>query len=227
MVEKESFTRREFILTADGSSSIYLPDLDETYHNRRGAVLESEYIYIERGLRAFEKSGLIKIVEVGFGTGLNALLTLMHFDGRADRIEYTTLEPYPLLEREWRNLNYHEWPGLDLELFTKLHSCPWNESVELAPGFSITKIDKRLEDWEPTISNIQLVYFDAFAPNKQGDIWSGQNFRKLHALLIPTGQLVTYCAQGEFKRTLLENGFKTTHPPGPLGKKEMTIAVKA
>lgn len=229
MKEPSSFEKRELIVSQDGSSSLYLPGLDETYHNRRGALTESEFIFIEKGLKnkALESSGSapIRVLEVGMGTGLNVLLTQRFADSTSKLVEMVTLEPYPLTPSEWEALNYGELLNMREE-FNALHEASWEKAIELSPFFTITKLKTRLETLDGYQNAFDVIYMDAFAPSRQSEIWSKDNLTILFNSLRDGGILVTYCAQGQFKRDLKEVGFMTEHPSGPLGKKEMAIARK-
>jgi len=229
-VKKTSaFENRELILSEDGSSSFYLPDLDETYHNRRGALTESAFIFIDKGLRAIiperKDSMPIKVLEVGMGTALNVLLTQRFAESEQIQVEMVTLEPYPLVEREWTQLNYGSILGMEKEL-ENLHKAPWDSSTKLSPCFEITKLRTKLEEFRTDGRTFDVIYMDAYAPSRQDEIWSTDNLSILFKSLNRGGSLVTYCAQGQFKRNLKLVGFQAEHPPGPLGKKEMTVARK-
>lgn len=226
MMEPKTFLNRELIETEDGSSSLYIPALDETYHNRKGAIIEAEFIFIEKGLNSFGDRSELTILEVGFGTGLNTLLTLLH-KPVGQKLNYIALEPYPLNHAEWSSLNYPQLLGLEPRVFSHIHTAIWGDYVAIETGFVLKKIDERLENWEPGSAQVDLVYFDAFAPNKQADVWSLANLEKIYRILKSGGLLVTYSAQGAFKRSLRQCGFECSHPPGPMGKKEMSIARKA
>jgi len=227
--EPSSFEHRELIVSQDGSSSLYLPGLDETYHNRRGALTESEFIFIEKGLKnkALESSGSapIRVLEVGMGTGLNVLLTQRFADSTSNHVEMVTLEPYPLTRSEWEALNYGDLVNMKAEI-RALHEAGWEQATALSPHFTITKLKTKLENMIGYEGSFDVIYMDAFAPSRQAEIWSRENLTRLYNSLGNDGHLVTYCAQGQFKRDLKEVGFLTEHPPGPLGKKEMTIARK-
>jgi len=225
-----AFYDRQVIISNDGSSSLYLPQLDETYHSRRGALSESEYIYIERGMipKASEynsANGPLKILEVGMGTGLNLLLTMRAALKSKTPTHIMSLEPFPLKTSEWKELNY----GSILEMsneYKAIHQSNWEEDAILNEFFTLHKQAVTLENAELGLLSYDVVYMDAYAPSRQAEIWSLANLEKLFASLNKGGVLVTYCAQGEFKRNLKRAGFQTSHPSGPLGKKEMSIAIK-
>ena len=224
----QHFNNIETIETDDGSTTLYLPALNETYHSRRGAQTESEYIYIDRGIGAIDKKTL-NVLEIGFGTGLNALLTLHYVESKGLTVSYDTYEAYPLpyevvealkfpvLEREH---TYSEiLKSMHLKVKTPLVISKKDYS------FEFQLIHQRLEDANLPSRHYDVVYFDAFAPSKQADIWDIKNLQKIFDAIRPGGRMVTYCSQGDFKRNLRSIGFRTEHPEGPLGKKEMTIAI--
>lgn len=215
----------ELIVTKDGSHSLYNSELQETYHSVGGAIEESKYIYINEGLKIVSsKLNSIKILEVGLGTGLNAILTLKEAEDSKLNIYYATLEPYPLTNEITGNLNYPDLlPEYLKENFLKLHSSSWEKNIQLTPHFHFTKKQTRLEEFE-TDEKFDLVYFDAFAPSKQADIWNINNLKKVRSMMNQGGTLVTYCSRGQFKRDLKEVGFTVESLPGPLGKREMTRA---
>lgn len=216
------------ITSEDGSSNLYLPELDETYHNRRGALTESEFIFIERGFKAVPTSSEndeFRILEIGMGTGLNVLLTQRAAEQTGRKCKMVTLEPFPLNAEEWEALNYGKLLEMESE-FNEIHESPWTKGVLLSDLFTLTKFNSTLEDFDEPVDSFDLIYMDAFAPSRQSEIWSVSNLKKLYDLLTDGGILVTYCAQGQFKRDLHAIGFETEHPAGPLGKKEMTIAKK-
>jgi len=219
----------DIILTGDGSHTLYVPELDETYHSRHGAIRESQHVFIENGLKYLLESWeskKVKILEVGFGTGLNVLVT-EEFCQLSPHIvfEYTSLEPFPIPHEINKKLNYTEEFALNNKSWVALHSAQWGETVQLLPNFELTKLKSKIQDFE-TGDHFNLVFFDAFAPSKQPEMWDIRIFEKIFNMLRPGGILVTYCAQGQFKRTLNEAGFKVEALPGPPGKKEMVRACK-
>ena len=214
----------EVIVTKDGSHSIYNSDLNETYHSVGGALQESQYIYIDHGLKSLiSKKKNISVFEVGFGTGLNAILTLKEAVANDVEINYTTLEPFPLSEKIVKELNY---PFLFddeylKEKFYVLHLETWDSTIKIHPLFNFSKILKKLEDYEP-LGKYDIIYYDAFAPSKQEEIWNIANLKKAKEILKEDGILITYCSSGKFKRDLREAGFSIESLPGPLGKREIT-----
>ncbi len=215
--------------SGDGSHTIFHSGLNETYHSMHGAVQESEHVFIKAGLEQFlPHKSTIKIAEVGFGTGLNAWLSYKRVVGSSTKIIYHSLEPYPLEKEIYSQLNYSKNAN-DVSLtnfFLQLHQAPWDEEIELNDNFILKKIKLRLEDYIVSEQNFDLLYYDAFAPSKQADIWLPENILKAYSLLGEKGILVTYCARGQFKRDLKEVGFTVETLLGPPGKKEMTRGLK-
>jgi tRNA U34 5-methylaminomethyl-2-thiouridine-forming methyltransferase MnmC len=211
-----------FMITEDGSQTIYLPEMDEHYHSVHGAIQESLHIYIEQGLLQTTKTEL-SVLEIGFGTGLNAYLTYCYAQKKSMSIHYSSLEKYPLNEVEFSQLNYPDnaFPEYSL-IFKHIHKIEWNEKTEISKGFEFEKIHADLLtyqfDAEP---QFDLVYYDAFAPGKQPEMWTEQILHKVAATVKPDGILVTYCAKGSVRRALSEAGFTMERIPGPTGKKEI------
>lgn len=217
----------EIVSSADGSHTLFLPDMNETYHSLHGAITESRHVFIDKGLDAVVKDDQpTRVLEVGFGTGLNALLTMAYAEKFLKKVIYHTLEPNPLPKEIWEKLNYTEKLSAPVSgFYERLHSLEWNSEVELSPYFTIKKINARLEEWE-TQEEYDLVYFDAFAPGKQAEVWKLSNIEKCYRRVKAPGLLVSYCAQGQFRRDLQSAGFEVERLPGPPGKKEMLRAFK-
>jgi tRNA U34 5-methylaminomethyl-2-thiouridine-forming methyltransferase MnmC len=215
----------QIITTNDGSHSLLNTELHETYHSTHGALQESKHVFISMGLEFLVNRGDQKkatILEIGFGTGLNALLTLAWAEQNNCIVEYTTLETFPLPQSIWSKLNYDHVVGHKRE-FQLLHECEWNRLNEISVHFSINKLNQRVQ--QAALSNdFDLIYFDAFAPNKQPEMWALLVFEKMHACLRPGGVLVTYCAKGQVKRDLRASGFYVETLAGPPGKREMIRA---
>lgn len=217
-------TNIEVKLSADGSSTLYRPDLNEHYHSMHGAQQESLHVFIDAGLKRVSKNE-IHILEVGFGTGLNALLTMVH---RGDRvIHYHTLEKYPVSQELIAAINYpsivsHPAAG---EWFGMMHKADWNREAHIANGFYLTKMETDLLSFSAE-SAYDLVYFDAFAPEKQPEMWSELVFQMLYTSMRKGAVLTTYCAKGAVRRAMQSAGFDVERLPGPPGKREMLRAVK-
>ena len=213
-------------LTKDGSSTLYSSRFDEHYHSLHGAIQESEHVFIEMGLKpAVKDKKQLSILEIGFGTGLNALLTLL----RAPEIliNYLGIEAYPLGEEEIAQLNYGEQieaTDADIQI-GKLHRADWEISVEINPNFFLHKSKVLLEEFKSDRS-FHLVYFDAFAPNTQPELWTSNIFLKIFTYCEPGAILVTYSSKGDVRRALIQAGFEVEKVPGPPGKREMLRAIK-
>jgi tRNA U34 5-methylaminomethyl-2-thiouridine-forming methyltransferase MnmC len=219
----------KIVVSEDGSNTLYLPELNETYHSLHGAVQESEHVFLKHGLIHFaQKSKKMTVLEVGFGTGLNALLTYRLAMNEGMQINYHTLEAFPLPEEIVKQLNYpsiFSAEKLD-EFFQYLHSCTWEKDHGLGADFIFHKYLTKLEDFNPPELKADIVFYDAFAPGKQPEMWELDKFEKIYALMNPGGILVSYCASGQFKRNLKAAGFEVESLPGPPGKKEMIRGVK-
>ncbi len=221
--------------TADGSPTLYVPALNEHYHSHHGAAQESRHVFIAAGLMPLLDAGLgqpgqppLRLLEVGLGTALNALLTLEAAQASGAAITYDGYETLPLppvtvaaLASQWDSM-----PALS-QAFYQLHAAPWGEAVALAPGFSLTKIQAPVQTAALPAEQYNLFYFDAFAPEKQPELWTEEVFARLYAAAAPGAVLVSYCAQGQFRRNLRAAGWLTEKLPGPPGKREMTRARKA
>jgi tRNA U34 5-methylaminomethyl-2-thiouridine-forming methyltransferase MnmC len=220
----------KIVESEDGSHTLFHTGLNETYHSMHGAVQESEHVFIQAGLEQKIIAGLptVYIFEVGFGTGLNAWLTYKRIAGTNLKAVYHSIEPYPLEKEIYSRLNYTQATQDETlrDFFSALHHAPWNEEVSLNRNFTLKKIKSRLEECQLPEGTFDIVYYDAFAPSKQAEMWLPENIQKVYALLNKGGLLVTYCARGQFKRDLKEVGFLVETLPGPPGKKEMTRGVK-
>jgi tRNA U34 5-methylaminomethyl-2-thiouridine-forming methyltransferase MnmC len=221
----------EIIITSDGSHSLRNRDLNETYHSIHGAVQESVHVFIENGLMFLENQNHpseIRILEVGFGTGLNALLTLKHALGSKLLFHYTSLEADPITQETMEQLNYPEI--LDFagaaSLFQKLHTASWAQEEVVWNNFVLKKQLGRLQDVALGDDQFDLVYFDAFAPVKQPELWEVGMLKKVERSMKPGAVFVTYCAKGQLKRDLRSFGLRVQTSPGPPGKKEMVRALK-
>lgn len=221
---------RKIIRTADGSTTIYLKDWDEHYHSRHGAIQEAYHVFIRMGLEpAIEKfNGKIRIMEIGFGTGLNAYITLLEALMLGLNISYTGIEAYPVAEVEWRALNYTRELNSSTELeglFEKLHETPWETPETITPNFILQKRKQFFHDIDDS-SAFDLIYFDAFGARVQPELWEQDIFQKMADALSPGGILVTYAAKGSVRRAMQAVGLEVEKLPGPPGKREMLRAVK-
>lgn len=219
--------RTEIRETKDGSTTLYVPELNEHYHSINGALQESLHVFIQAGLEhVLEGQSQVRLLEVGFGTGLNALLSLQHILHQQKTVQYTTLEKYPLSWDLVAAMHFEKFiqdPALMLYL-PQLHKAPWEEAVALLPNFELKKHQAALESHPLPAQYYHLIYFDAFAPEKQPELWTDEIFQCLYESLQPGGVLVSYCAKGSFKRSLKAAGFTLEALPGPAGKREMTRA---
>lgn len=216
----------EIIVTKDGSHSLLNTELNETYHSVHGALQESIHVFIKNGFDfALEKvkDESLSILEIGFGTGLNAILTLQRAQPISTKIQYTSLEAFPLSEEIWSKLNYTNTIGL-ADYFDKMHRAPWDVETAILPNFHLLKRNVTLQQAELNAS-FDLVYFDAFAPNKQPEMWTLDILEKVVKAMKPSGVFVTYCAKGQLKRDLKSLGLEVETLPGPPGKKEMVRGV--
>ncbi|MES2591997.1 MAG: tRNA (5-methylaminomethyl-2-thiouridine)(34)-methyltransferase MnmD [Bacteroidota bacterium] len=227
---------RTLIKTADGSHSLFVEELDEHYHSIHGAIQESKHVFIETGLKPFisipaasdkERKHPLNILEIGLGTGLNAMLTFIEMEHSSVEVEYTAIEAYPVSTDLINQLNYLELlNGIKYAaVFNLIHSSEWNSPVPLSDQFTFLKLHNTLQN-VVLKSTYHLVYFDAFGPRVQPEMWIEEVFAKLFAVIVPGGCLVTYCAKGEVKRTLKRVGFTVESLPGPPGKREMVRAIK-
>ncbi len=224
------------VVTKDGSHTLFVPELNENYHSTFGALTESRHVFIEAGFReAARKPDQLRILEVGFGTGLNAFLTLIEAEKIQKEVSYTAIEAFPIDFTIINQLNFTETTGLKeySDAFSILHHASWIPHPQspithqhITDYFTIQKILCKLEDYRPSSGNFDLIYFDAFSPEKQPEIWSEQILGSLFNSLVLGGILVTYCVKGEVVRRLSKIGFKTEKLPGPPGKRQMLRARK-
>lgn len=222
---------RTIIETADGSHSLYVQELGERYHSIHGAIQESKHVFIQSGFKQcippLVATVSVNILEIGLGTGLNALLTLIESEQSGIKIDYTTIEAYPLEKKLTEQLNYIEL--LEAESFRNyfdtMHSSEWNRAIQLTERFLLNKLHTTLEEAEFK-PKFDLVYFDAFGPRVQPEMWAEHLFKKIFDAMKVGACLVTYCAQGEVKRTMKRAGFTVEGIQGPPGKREMVRAWK-
>lgn len=217
----------EIFSTNDESHTLVSEVWGELYHSRHGAMRESQHVFIKNGfhLQAPKKKSL-RIFEMGFGSGLNAWLTCMESAQCGVHVHYDTVESHPVPEKIWRQLNYVQWASSDqAKSFAKIHESNWNKTIQITPTFTLTKYLQRLEDFSST-ELYDVIYFDAFAPNTQQELWETPIFKSMFDLLQEGGLLTTYCAKGSVKRSLKAVGFEVEAMPGPPGKREMTVAFK-
>ena len=205
---------------------------DDSYHAHNGAITESEYVYIQAGfVQLSAEFTHVNILELGFGTGMNAILTLKSALAKTGCIErpihFTSVEAYPISMALVEQLNYKAGFSPEIAaLFDKLHLAPWDCDVEIIPGFVLHKVHGKLQTFTTADNSINLVYYDGFAPSKQPELWRQDNFDRLSPMMQQGGMLVSYCANGQFKRNLKAAGFRVKAYPGALGRREMTRAWK-
>lgn len=215
---------RKIITTLDGSTTVYLEDVNESYHSQNGAIQEAQHVFIKNGLDLVTKSELA-ILEIGFGTGLNAFISLLEAEKRNQKIRYVGVEAYPVANEEVIQLNYAAQLNASSSLFLKLHANSWNEFHDLTEFFSLNKRQQFFNDI--TDENVfDLIYFDAFGFPTQPDLWSEIIFKKMFLALKPKGILVTYACRTIIKNNMIAAGFTIEKLPGAPGKREMLRATK-
>lgn len=226
--------KREIIVTADGSKTIYLPDWNEHYHSKHGAVQEAQHVFIKHGFQHWiewrseldseSKNKPISILEIGFGTGLNAFLTVLEANKSRVGIYYTGVEAFPVPNKEWELLNYTTSEE-EMEIFRQLHKASWEKQAKLFENFWLCKQKKEFSKIDD-IELYDLIYFDAFGVRVQPELWTEAIFKKMYQALKPNGVLVTYAAAGSVRRAMQASGFQVEKLPGPPGKREMLRAFK-
>jgi tRNA U34 5-methylaminomethyl-2-thiouridine-forming methyltransferase MnmC len=218
--------KREIIQTHDGSTTIHIEEWDECYHSKFGAIQEAQHVFIKNGLILFEKKN-VSILEIGFGTGLNAFITFLESQKLSQTIDYVGVEAYPISPEEVLLMNYV--PALKAEnestIFEKMHQSSWEEQIILRNDFVFTKRNQFFQDIDD-LEKFDLIYFDAFGYRVQPELWSTAIFQKMYAALKPNGILVTYAARGVIKRSMIAVGFTVEKLAGPPGKREMFRARK-
>lgn len=212
-------------ITKDGSSTFYVPELNEHYHSVNGAIQESMHVFIKAGLEIFEKHH-IKIFEMGFGTGLNALLTYNYCKSKNKSIDYTTIEKYPLQPDQYKKLNYFSTGNnVPNPVLLQMHEALWGEPQIITDFFNLKKVKTSLHSFIHP-HTYDLVYFDAFAPSVQPDLWTPGVFANIYKSMNKNGILVTYSAKGQVRRNMTDAGFTVERIPGPPGKRQMMRATK-
>lgn len=218
---------RKILTTADGSDTIAIPEMKVSYHSKHGAIQESTHVFLDAGLQyctqTLGKTSL-NILEMGFGTGLNCLLTAIQARDKQYQIQYHTLEAFPLLPNEIASLN-HGTVLNEQDLFLAIHKASWEIPQMIQPGFQLIKYQQSLARFELSVG-IDCIYYDAFAPSAQPKLWTTQIFEKLYSFLAPGGLLVTYCSKSVVRHAMKAAGFRVTKIPGPYGKREMVRAFK-
>ena len=218
--------KREIIQTLDGSTTIHIEDWDECYHSKHGAIQEAEHVFIKNGLSLF-KDKSISILEIGFGTGLNAFITYLQGSKFNQVINYVGVEAYPITSEELKAMNYVEELKAEnkRDLFDLMHQSEWGNKIRIDENFYLSKRQQFFHDIEDK-GSFDLIYFDAFGYRVQPELWSTLIFKKMYEALAPNGILVTYAARGVVKRSMIEVGFTVEKLAGPPGKREMFRATK-
>lgn len=218
---------RKLIITGDGSSSIYIPEWEEHYHSKHGAIQEAYHVFIKSGLDIFNNESKVSILEIGFGTGLNCFITYLEAQKRNLQVEYDGVEAYPLSLKEVEQLNYTKQlkVGNDGDVFNQFHKKPWGINQLIDNSFTLLKRKQFIEDIDDQ-NKFDLIYFDAFGARVQPELWTEMIFEKMFISLRNNGVLVTYSAKGSVRRALQSVGFLVEKLPGPPGKREMLRGVK-
>ncbi len=218
--------QRKVIETGDGSKTIHLEDWNENYHSTHGALQEAMHVFIEKVRERVGKRSEISILEMGFGTGLNAYLTLRLAIELDIKVNYVGLEAFPVSSAELEALNYTSiWEEGKL-YYDLLHETKWHEKSDVHPNLSLTKIETKFEDWSPFLNNFDFIYFDAFGPRVQPELWTIPIFEKMYLSAKNGTFFLTYCAKGQVRRDLESVGFAMQRLPGPPGKREMLLGEK-
>ena len=217
---------REIITTADGSTSIHIPAWNEQYHSKHGAIQEAYHVFIKSGLSFVNKTEL-SILEIGLGTGLNCFITFLEGKQRNLKINYTGVEAFPINEKEKKLLNFvKQLKAVEYQrVFDQIHESNWDIKTALSARFIFEKQQRKFQEIT-TKSTHDLIYFDAFGPRVQPELWTEAIFKKMYDALKKGGILVTYSAKGSVRRAMLSVGFSVEKIPGPPGKREMLRAVK-
>ena len=217
--------KRELRETADGSMTIYLPEMDEHYHSYHGAIKEAKHVFIENGIQRFPQKDTISVFELGLGTGLNAMLTAIWAERNQQKVAYFGLEAFPVEPEMNFEMKYDslitDYQSKDL--FSKIIVAPWEAKTEISNFFQLCKCQSKIQSLL-TEQKFDIIYFDAFGPRAQEEMWDFEILEKTTSMLNPAGLFVTYCAKGQLKRDLKTLGLKVETLPGPPGKREMTIA---
>lgn len=218
---------RKIIITSDGSSSIFVEELQETYHSVFGAIQEANHVYLKEGFSQMSKSEFT-ILEMGFGTGLNAFLTALETQKQHKAVRYHAVEGFPITQDEVAVLNYPQQVD-DMQAvacFKQLHQNDWEVELQINDGFRLKKIKALFEDVQLESGFYDLIYFDAFGYPYQPELWSEQIFKKMYDALTPQGILVTYACRGPIKVAMRNVGFRVERLAGPPGKRQMLRAHK-
>ncbi|MCV6630674.1 MAG: tRNA (5-methylaminomethyl-2-thiouridine)(34)-methyltransferase MnmD [Flavobacteriaceae bacterium] len=219
--------KRKLIKTGDGSVTIQLEDWKEQYHSKHGAIEEAKHVFIRMGLETQLHKKEIQLLEIGFGTGLNAFISYLELLNYDTKVHYTGIEAYPVVETEWRALNYVHCLDATVHqsIFEAMHEAPWEENLALSSHFKLIKSQLKFEEISAK-NTYDLVYFDAFGARVQPELWTEVIFDRMFQAMKSEGVLVTYAAKGSVRRAMQEVGFTVERLPGPPGKREMLRATK-
>lgn len=217
---------RKIIKTEDGSTTIYIEGLNETYHSKFGAIQEARHVFIANGLSLFEEQS-VAVLEIGFGTGLNAFISYLEAERKQQTIDYVGIEAFPVIKEELSDLNYVSELNAEAyrNVFETMHNCPWEAKTVLSSHFALTKKQQYFNEIDYK-NRFNLIYFDAFGFQVQPELWTAEIFKIMYDALQEKGTLVTYACRSSIIKALREVGFKTEKLPGPPGKREMLRATK-
>uniref|UniRef100_UPI00404910FD tRNA (5-methylaminomethyl-2-thiouridine)(34)-methyltransferase MnmD n=1 Tax=Flavobacterium sp. TaxID=239 RepID=UPI00404910FD len=218
--------KREIVETKDGSHTIFIPEWNESYHSKNGAIQEAKHVFIQAGLSLF-KGKSVSILEIGFGTGLNAFITYLEAKEVNQQINYVGVEAYPVVLEEVEKLNYVEELNATTEkaIFNKMHTSNWENEIELSSFFKLTKRKQFFQEIND-VNAFDLVYFDAFGFDLQPELWTEEIFKTLFTAMKQDAILVTYACRSSIRKAMLAVGFKVEKLPGAPGKREMLRAIK-
>ncbi|MCF8225358.1 MAG: tRNA (5-methylaminomethyl-2-thiouridine)(34)-methyltransferase MnmD [Bacteroidales bacterium] len=217
--------KRQIKKTGDGSHTLYVPELNEHYHSIHGAVMESKHIFIEAGFNS-SSPDTVKVLEFGMGTGLNVLLTFLECAKSGRKVYYHAIEKYPVSEKEAEKLNLEGFTGSGSEgILDQIHRSPWNHTANISESFTLYKELNDFRKADPG-QGYHVIYFDAFAPEVQPELWTADIFRRIWKMAETGAVLTTYSSKGQVKRNLVEAGFSVEKIPGPPGKREFIRATK-
>jgi tRNA U34 5-methylaminomethyl-2-thiouridine-forming methyltransferase MnmC len=218
--------KREIQITADGSTSIFIPELNEGYHSKHGAIQEAYHVFIKNGLEQC-KNKEISILEIGFGTGLNAFITYLETEKNNQKINYIGIEAYPVLNEHILQMNYVEQLNElhNQTIFTQMHTANWEQPIALSSNFKLTKRNQFFQDITDQ-NTYNLIYFDAFGFTAQPELWTEAIFKIMYNALQKDGILVTYACRTSIKKAMITAGFTIEKLPGAPGKREMLRATK-
>lgn len=228
---------RKIISTEDGSATIFIPEWNESYHSKHGAIQEAYHVFIQNGLDFFPKDQSVSILEIGFGTGLNAFISLLESNARNLKINYTGLEKYPVSSEEFQNLNYSKSlkefnPNVQTNLedmktyYFELMNAKWEDFQEINPNFRLNKVQADFLDFNYPENSFDLIYFDAFGARVQPELWTEELFAKIYGSMKEGAIFTTYSAKGSVRRALIAVGLEVEKRPGPPGKREMLVGRK-